>query len=391
MAEMNKDEYFKKKFNELQKQFETQQKQLEEYERQNPNKKHKGDVTDWKQELFKLQSNFDAEWRVIVKKLQAIFKEDKSNVFKRRAFQMAFLGILWSEIIAFPGIKSLKSTVAFKNLSDTSIELDSNSSVWDDFDENDKNEIINWANQFCASPNVKPEALISGNLWGFILRKIAMCLEKNCQSSHDQKSKIQLFGEFRAGSIEAIGSNLYTDFVITAGCTGMPLFMAELESRGILHLISSKPSSSDKRYLHKDMKKLAVQMAGVLLQKVGMVKKYNEKAGSSKINISALRTFGALISDVRIEFFVSRIIIYNNEKFGIIFESHPEKWAFDLFQNKRRENHETEAQVQSEFTDVVIEIEAESYNDKDFDFKAALESESDDVEELVEFLHPSSD
>jgi hypothetical protein len=171
----------RKNFNELQKQFEThkklletQQKQLEEYERQNPNKKHKGDVTDWKQELFTLQSNFHAEWRVIVKKLQAIFKGDKSNVFKRRAFQMTFLGILWSEIIAFPGIKSLKSTVAFKNLSDTSIELDSNSSVWDDFD-----EIINWANQFCASPNVKPEALISGNLWGFILRKIDMCLKKN--------------------------------------------------------------------------------------------------------------------------------------------------------------------------------------------------------------------
>lgn len=80
MAEMNKDEYFKKKFNELQKQFETQQKQLEEYERQNPNKKHKGDVTDWKQELFKLQSNFDAEWRVIVKKLQAIFKGDKQCI-----------------------------------------------------------------------------------------------------------------------------------------------------------------------------------------------------------------------------------------------------------------------------------------------------------------------
>lgn len=325
-------ENLKKIIEESKKIIEQLQKENAEYKKKNPNKKRKRTSNELMELLQPLHDiYFSDEWSGIKDELRDLYLEDKTVAFTRRAFQLSLLGILWSKILELPRIRNFASTnQALECLQETSLQLDfENSSVWDRFDENDKNEIFEWIDQFRASPNVKPEALMSSNLWGYLLRKILFCIENGCQAGHDQNSKLQFFGEFNTNVVKSLGKTFFTDFVITPGCTGSPLFLAELESGGILNLIQNGSSSTDD---HKDLKKLAIQMAGVLLEKIGMIREYNRKASNpNKIRISSLKTFGALIFDCNIEFCTSRVEVSEDGKFAIIFESRPEQWTFNIF------------------------------------------------------------
>jgi hypothetical protein len=71
-------------------------------------------------------------------------------------------------------------------------------------------------------------------------------------------------------------------------------------------------------------------------KKVRMIKKHNEKAGRSEINLSAIKSFGALISNSNLSIAVNDYPTPTHKEFNskIENESHPEKWVIDLFQNE---------------------------------------------------------
>lgn len=317
---------------------------------------------DWNNILGPLQSNFPKNWIFLAKTLRNLFLKDPGNPSNRRALQMALLGVVWTEISKIPEIDKIKRKLNDFKLSSVTFDLKAkdDNNIWKDMDASAKTEIFKWADKFRASPNVKPEALISGNLWGYILRKMTMSIEENGNDDQNDMSQMQLYGEFKTATVEAIGANFFTDFAITAGCKGLPLFLAELESRGISKIISR---SADKDQIHKDMKKLSIQMAGVLLKIIGIIRN-NSK---SEIDISDLKTFGALISDTKIEFFVSRPVIFRDDKWIIVFESHPEQWRFDLYENvnycdqdmeiENPTENNMESESTSESDDLIVEIE----------------------------------
>lgn len=87
--------------------------------------------------------------------------------------------------------------------------------------------------------------------------------------------------------------------------------------------------------MHKDLKKLAVQMGGVLLKLIGAIK--NTESSNCRNLIGNLRVFGALISGTSIHFCVSRPEIQDDGKFIIIFDTNSEHWIFDLFRGSFNE------------------------------------------------------
>ena len=202
-----------------------------------------------------------------------------------------------------------------------------------------KEVIIDWLRNYRYSPNVKPEALISKNIWGFIIRKLLISIESSC-NLHTQSDRLQCFPEYNCKNIPAIGAHFFTDFVFTCGNLGLPIFFAELVAM-------------TNAQLHKDIKKLAVQMAGSLFHLIGRIRtSQNEEAISS---LSKLRKYGALISGSRVEFAVAwPIFNENDQKFKIIFETHRSGWSFDIFgQPPPLDYKEDKSELESE--DVVME------------------------------------
>jgi len=363
-----KNEYEKLK-KETDKKLEEKDKELDKYKKKNPKNEHKS--PGWMENLRPLQAKFNDDWLLICKYLQEEFLEDRHDVVKRRICQMSLMGILWTEGIAIPQIGTFRNNEALESLHETSLQLDLDFAVWENFEETDKREIISWVNEFRVNPNVKPEALILSNLWGYLLRKITMCIEKVCDSDHTQRSKLQCFPEFNTSSIEAMGKTFFTDFVLTAGCKGLPQFFAELESHCLLDMITQTSTSINNRVLSKDLKKLSVQMAGALLEMLSMVKKFNEAAHiDSRIDISVLRSFGALITNFNVEFFVSRIKTYNDGRFVIIFESHKREWSFNLLQDLN--------EIPQHQSRTTLNFNEENFSEADFDSDSALENESED-------------
>jgi hypothetical protein len=153
----------------------------------------------------------------------------------------SFLDIVWSEAVqySFAAEKALISGIDFKD----------SESLWNSLDSSIKEPIYEWLSSYRFCEHVKPEALISENIWGFVLRKMLLAIEIPC-IDHSEQNRLQCFPEFNTSHLEAIGAKFFTDFVFTAGCSGLPIFFAELAI------------SSDQ--VHKDVKKLAVQMAGAL-------------------------------------------------------------------------------------------------------------------------------
>ena len=68
--------------------------------------------------------------------------------------------------------------------------------------------------------------------------------------------------------------------------------------------------------LHKDLKKLAVQMAGVMFHLIERIQRSKEREMIAFL--PNLRVFGALVSGSSIEFVISRILFNKNEKIMII-------------------------------------------------------------------------
>lgn len=90
-----------------------------------------------------------------------------------------------------------------------------------------------WISNFVGSKVVKAEALISGNLWSYVFRRIILALETGSRSQNDSDIQIECFNEYNTDNIEAIGTRFYTDLVYLAGSSGLPLMMVEMaaESR----------------------------------------------------------------------------------------------------------------------------------------------------------------
>ena len=183
--------------------------------------------------------------------------------------------------------------------------------------------IVGWLENFRKSSNVKPEALISGNLWEFVIRKILLSIEESCVSNHSNQSMLQCFGEYDIGNLKSMGTKFYTDFVFTAGCHGLPVLLVELQaSRKLFH--AKRP------LIHKDLKKLAVQMSAVLLEIIGMIRK---RSGDTT-DLSILRAFGMLIFDTHVGYYVSKPVIQDNGKFTITFEQLSKQTDHDLYVNE---------------------------------------------------------
>ena len=299
------------KIKEQQQQYETEIKSLKE---QLESKRRKlGGFTDLEVALGTLRSNFSLQLVTISDVLKSIYLEDRKDPFKRRAFQLSQLGIFWSEIV------SLGLELEQEEAPITVADMDH----WNRMETSSKALIVQWLKDFRKSSFVKPETLISGNLWGFIIRKIMLSIEENCNSSHSRESVLQCFGEYNIGNLTAMGTKFYTDFVFTAGCHGLPLLLVELQA-------SHKLFRAKKPRIHKDLKKLAVQMSAVLFEVIGMVRVRPENS----INLSSLRAFGMLIFDSHVEYYVSRPVFEENGTFTILFEQILKEVDHDLYANE---------------------------------------------------------
>ena len=98
---------------------------------------------------------------------------------------MSQLGIFWSEIVSL--CLELELEEAPIKVADTD--------HWNRMETSTKELIVQWLKDFRKSSFVKPKALISGNLWGFVIRKIMLSIEENCNSNHSRESVLEcLFG-----------------------------------------------------------------------------------------------------------------------------------------------------------------------------------------------------
>lgn len=79
-----------------------------------PNKRQKTNVNEWLKNLPPLQTNLPDEWKQLAIKLKKEFCQKRSDAVKRRAFQMALLGILWTEDINIPQIGSFRHNKTIK-------------------------------------------------------------------------------------------------------------------------------------------------------------------------------------------------------------------------------------------------------------------------------------
>jgi hypothetical protein len=146
--------------------------------------------------------------------------------------------------------------------------------------------------------------------------------------------------------------------------------MIELESKDLFG-IGDKPLT-----MHKDLKKLAVQMSGVLFHLIGMIKE-------QQVDIYSLRIFGCLISDTKIEFCVSRPVVDDNGKFEIIFESNTNYLGLDLLNGlvgtvQEADNSIIEGEVEDEHLELNVVIEGEEEDTEsdstgnEFDYSRSL-------------------
>ena len=142
------------KLEEKDKKLEEKDKELDKYKNKNPKKEHKS--PGWMENLRPLQAKFHDDWLLICKYLQEEFLEDRHDVVKRRICQMSLMGILWTEGIAIPQIGTFRNNEALESLHETSLQLDLDFAVWENFEETDKREIISWVNEFRVNANVKP-------------------------------------------------------------------------------------------------------------------------------------------------------------------------------------------------------------------------------------------
>lgn len=371
-------ERLEKQILELQKKIADKDKQIasiknepEDSEKSDRSKRHKTDESDMMDKLIALQSNFPKEWKEITNCLKKVYLHSKNDNTKRVSFQMSLLGILWSDIAAIPEVLAINNRITSVELGRKTVDFSSvDEGPWtNEFDEQARAEIIDWAKQFCLSPFVKPESLISSNLWGYIIRKMFLTLENRC-SRLPKSSKLQVFSEFSAKNITALNAKFYTDYAVMAGCKGVPLLLAELESRELFQ------KSKGNRSRHKDLKKLAVQMGSVLLELIGMVKEAN-----MQIEISDLRIFGNLIIDTKIHCVCSRPLKFPENKFAIVFESGPILELFDLDTKKNVSPSDSDSDSDlgpvsdSESFDLTVEIEQET-NDYELAFEAELKKKN---------------
>ena len=311
-----------------------QKQQLEEenelLKKQLETKNNKVEIVDLEKALLALQRNFSAQWDLITNDLKLIYLNESGDAFKRRSFQLSQLGIIWSENLNLAVWKT-EEKEKFKILLQGSVTLIDSVDYWSRIEDSAKIAILEWMQNFRRSSLVKPEALISGNLWGFILRKILLSIEGNCNVNHNNQSMLQCFGEYNIGSLKSMGTSLSTDYVFTAGCRGLPLLLVELQA-------SRKLFRTKKPSMHKDLKKISVQMSAVLFEKIGMIRK---SSGDTMV-LSSLRVFGLLIFDTHVEYFMSRPVIQEDGKFFIIFEKLLNQVDHDMYLNQNYEEFEDE-------------------------------------------------
>lgn len=240
---------------------------------------------------------------------------------------------------------------------------------WTDLDPSKKDIIIFWLNNYTQSLNAKPEAQISINRWGFLIRILLLARETSC-NYHQRENRLEFYPEFNCRNIPALGSSLYTDFVFTCGRNGLTIFFSKLKA-------------GNQNKIHPDNKNLAVQMAGVLFQLVDAI--LTSEDGEAIMFLPELRIFGALISGSKIEFAVARPIFdENTHKFKIIFETHSDVWSFNIFEH----TNDTEPQLHSPqhfHEDVLMEtLGEEEFNLHDeIDYIDLMEDElEEDYEEI---------
>ena len=148
--------------------------------------------------------------------------------------------------------------------------------------------------------------------------------------------QVQCFGQFNTGHVAAISKSFFTDQVFLAGCSGLPLLMVEMAADLRLYKVKNVHEIPHPPEMHKDLKKLAVQMGGVLLQLIGAIKTI--RSDNFRALVKNLRVFGALISGTSIQLCASRPEIQDDGKFLIIFDTDSIHWTFDLFRTSFNES-----------------------------------------------------
>lgn len=261
-----------------------------------------------------------------------------------RSYQLALLGIIWTAALPVPDVEQMIS------FADTDL-------FWDGMARSTHNAILKWIRGFKFRSQGNPKALISANIWGFVIRELILSIESSC--GHSDEEQLECIPEYKTSNVSALGAKFYTDFVFMCGCSGLPLFFVELavNSAGI----------------HKDLKKLAVQMAGTLFQLIGIISMTQNSDIMSFL--PSLRVFGALISGSNIEFAVSRPVFSSDGKFKIVFETHSDKWSFNIF----KESHKSSEESHVSSNDVTIESPVD--DPMDFDYADIFDEPEDSIEE----------
>jgi hypothetical protein len=280
-------------------------------------------------DLEKFRLNLTIESGRICAALQELYtksceneEKDFSN-FIRRAYQLSIIGIVWTEALKVPLVER-QSTYELKDY----LKLSEVPDVWNQLDDQDRNSVWIWVSEFYLTNQGKPEANISQNLWGYVLRKLLISVESSvCSGGHVETNKLQCFSEYSTENMNTIRGKFYTDMVFLADCTGSPIFFVELAADPGMHS-RGQGRSAPKVFMHKDLKKMAIQMAAALLDKIDLLRKLGKDE-----KISSLRVFGALIFGAKIEFCLSRPIVDAGGKFHILFETNRNEWYFDLFES----------------------------------------------------------
>lgn len=253
---------------------------------------------------------FSKECLLIYLGYKAMYISNSTEEVVRKSMEMSLMGIIWTQTLNL--IKRKASRINVQPVFNIRDEPD----AWSQIEKKVQDEIIYWIGKHDESMFVKQEALIYDQIWIILFRRIILAMEDRCLIHKNRRVEMKCFGEFNTSNLKTIGRRFYTDLVYLAGSSGLPLMMMEIEV------------SEHAGFIHKDLKKLAVQLSGVLLYLIGAIRK-SGKAGSIAF-IPNLRVLGGLIFNTEIQMCISRPQLTPDGKFVIIFETQ-EDWKFELF------------------------------------------------------------